>query len=72
MADEPTFAEILVSQLGQPKEPFGWGDLLGLSVLAAALAAYLALELGAARLLRKLFDWLSPHPPSGDKTTPDA
>lgn len=54
MADKPTFAEVIVGQLGQPKEPFGLGDLILLVVLAAALAAFLAVEQALGRLLARL------------------
>ncbi len=70
MADGPSLTEIVVSRLGQPKEPFE--ELLALIVLAAALAAWLALEYGAWRLLAKLFAWLSPKPPPDSKPSPES
>ena len=55
MSDVPTFTEILVSKLGTPKEPFGLDDVLFLSLIFAAAAAYFALEYGAARLISRFF-----------------
>jgi hypothetical protein len=68
MADKPTFTEIVVAQLGQPKEPFGLGDLILLAVLAAAMAAYLALEQGLVRLFGRVPTKIRPDetsPPEG-------
>lgn len=71
MADKPSFAEILVSQLGKPKEPFGWEDVLLLSLLAAAFAAYWALEYGAGRLLARLFGRIAPRARRGRESGPE-
>lgn len=54
MADGPTLTEMLVSELGKPKEPFGMGDLLLLSVVAVAAVGYLGLEYGLGRLIARL------------------
>jgi hypothetical protein len=69
MADRPSFAEILVSQLGRPKEPLGWEELLALAVLAVAILGYVALEYGAVRLVAKFFAWLNPA--SSQKPPPE-
>lgn len=51
MADGRSFSEIIVSQLGQPYEPFGIHDLVGLAMLAAVVAVYLLLEYGLGQLV---------------------
>jgi hypothetical protein len=59
MDDKPTFAEILISQLGAPKEPFGLNDvLLGLAVITC-VGSYLAFEYGLIRLLKRALQRLS-------------
>jgi hypothetical protein len=54
VAREPTMTEIIVSQLGTSKEPFALVDVLLVAVLLAAGAAYMAIELGFARLIARL------------------
>lgn len=54
MAEKPALIEMIVSQLGTTKESFGLGDALFIAVLIGALAAYLALEWGAGRLIFRL------------------
>lgn len=58
MRDGPTFAEILVSKLGTPPEPFELGDALAVCALVAALVTYFALEYGLGRLIDRIFRWL--------------
>lgn len=63
MSDQPTFAEILVSQLGKPQEPFDMKDLLFLGVVAGGIVAYLTFEYGVVRLIKliaRLFDRMAP------------
>jgi hypothetical protein len=71
MPDKPNFAEIVIAQLGQPKVPFGLGDLILLIVLAAALAAYLALEQGLGRLLARLVGRLTASIRPDETSLPD-
>ena len=54
MSNDPTFAEIIVSKLGTPKEPVGLGDVLFLSAVLVGIGTYLALEQGLAHFLRRL------------------
>ena len=54
MAAHPTLAEIVLSGLGKPPEPFGWREFLVMCAMVAALAAYLALEYGVGRLIDRL------------------
>lgn len=63
MVQDPTFAGHLVAQLGRPTEPFGVDDVMALVALAAAAAAYLALELGFARLLGSILRLLNGEKP---------
>jgi hypothetical protein len=53
--DKPSFGEILVSQLGKPKEPIGQADVLVGVGLAIAIAAYLFFEANFVRILVRLF-----------------
>jgi len=53
------FGEILVSQLGTPKEPFGIGGILFIAALLLVFAGYLALEYGLGRLTVRLCRWLT-------------
>jgi hypothetical protein len=72
MANKPAFAEIIVARLGQPKEPFGLGDLILLIIMAAALAAYLALEQGFGRLLARLFGRVAARIRPDETSPPEA
>jgi hypothetical protein len=54
MAAHPTLAEIVLSGLGEPVEPFGWAGFLVLCAMVAALSAYLAFEYGVGRLVDRL------------------
>jgi len=59
MADRPSLAEIVLFDIGTPKEPFGLEEGLFLLALAAAFLAYAALEYGLGRLIRRLFGWIA-------------
>lgn len=48
---EPTFAEIIVSRLGTPRDQSA--EFLGIALVALAVVAYLAAELGLFLVLRK-------------------
>jgi hypothetical protein len=50
MSDVPGIAEILVSQLGTPRDHAA--EWLGAGVLLLVLAAWVAVELGLARLVK--------------------
>jgi hypothetical protein len=49
-----SFSEIIVSKLGTPSDPFGWGDALVVVVALAVIAAVVGLEWLIGRALRKL------------------
>jgi hypothetical protein len=59
MSGKRTFGEIIVSQLGAPKEPFGIGGILFIAALLLVFAGYLALECGLGRLIVRLCRWLT-------------
>jgi hypothetical protein len=59
MADKPSLAEIVLFDIGTPKEPFGLEEGLFLCALAAAFVAYAALEYGVGRLIQRLFGWIA-------------
>lgn len=67
MADERSFADMIIAQLGTPREPFGPGDLLLLAILAIAAAAWFALEYGVGLAIVRLIrgrDRSPDEPPS--------
>lgn len=79
MSNGPSFAEIIVSQLGKPKEPFGLEEFLVLLVILLGLAAWGMLEYGVGRLLLRLWrltlpkdgkDWEPPAARTGDGDEP--
>ena len=52
MSDNSKIAEILVSQLGAPKEPgFEW---IAAATLLLLIGAYMAVEQGVVQLLRRI------------------
>jgi hypothetical protein len=55
MADRPSLTEIVLFDIGIPKEPFGLEEWLVLFALAAAFLAYAAVEYGVGRLIRRMF-----------------
>jgi hypothetical protein len=63
MSDGRSFAEIIVSQLGKPKEPFGLEEFLVLLVLLLGVAAWIMLEYGLGRLFARL--WRLTRPEDG-------
>jgi hypothetical protein len=54
---EPTFAEIVVSQLGTPRDQNA--EFLGAALVVLAVFAYLALELGLFLVIRRAWDALT-------------
>jgi hypothetical protein len=61
MSDKRSFAEIIVSQLGKPKEPFGVEEFLVLLVILLGAAAYLMLEYRLGRLVARLWRLTQPE-----------
>jgi len=59
MGDKRTFADMLVSQLGQPREPFSWSTVVFGLLLLLGIVTYLALEYGLVMLIKRLIRRLS-------------
>ena len=70
MSNGPSFAEMIVSQLGKPKEPFGLEEFLVLLVILLGLAAWVMLEYGLGRLFVRL--WRLTLPRDGRDREPPA
>ena len=60
MSNERSFTEIIVSKLGTPHEPWGFGDFLVLGALLLAMTTWFMLEYGFPRLLAQLWRLTQP------------